>query len=64
MSTTKKSQRIANDMCQEALRDTLMKLRDAKPDERGELARRYAVTITELEKALAYFEFFVMPWDQ
>jgi hypothetical protein len=31
----------------------------AKPDERSEEARRYAVTITELEKVIAYFKVFV-----
>jgi len=30
----------------------------AKPTDRTELARRYAVTITELEKATAYFATF------
>ncbi len=35
-------------------------LRANQPTERGELARRYAVTITEVEKALAYFETFVI----
>ena len=50
-----KSQNKANEDCLESMRDLLRKLRDAKPEERNELARRYAVTITELEKVLAYF---------
>jgi hypothetical protein len=42
------------------LEKALKSLRSAKPDERGELARRYAVTITEFEKVIAYFIVFVM----
>lgn len=34
-------------------------LREAKPYERSELARRYTVTITELEKVIAYFRVYV-----
>lgn len=34
-------------------------LRADKPADRGELARRYAITITELEKVVAYFKTFV-----
>lgn len=39
--------------CLEDLKDTLEKLRRCKPDDRSELARRYQVTITELEKGVA-----------
>ncbi len=35
-------------------------LRAAKPEDRSELARRYAVTITEFEKVYAYFVTFVI----
>ena len=38
----------------------LQRLRDAKPGERNELARRYAVAITEYEKSLAFFKFYVV----
>jgi hypothetical protein len=34
-------------------------LRREKPEERGELARRYAVAITELEKVVAYYWTFI-----
>jgi len=34
-------------------------LRSAKPDERSELTRQYAITITELEKVVAYFRVYV-----
>lgn len=43
-----------------SLEAALLTLQAAKPGERGELARRYAVTITELEKAIAYFETWVV----
>lgn len=47
---------------EEELRNKLVALvkefQQAKPSERSELARRYAVTITELEKCAAYFASF------
>jgi protein subunit release factor A len=43
----------------ELLKAALEELRNAKPEERSELARRYAVTITELEKAMSYYLYFV-----
>lgn len=43
----------------EKLEDALAYLRNAKPGERSELARRYAVSITELEKVFAYFKIYV-----
>lgn len=42
------------------LEDVLGEMRASKPDQRSELARRYAVTITELEKTVAYFQVFVL----
>lgn len=39
--------------------ETLAYLRSAKPNERSELARKYAVTITEFEKIFAYFKVYV-----
>lgn len=40
--------------------DALMdKLKQAKPEERGELARRYAITVTELEKVKAYYMLYI-----
>ncbi|KKK51735.1 hypothetical protein LCGC14_3111990 [marine sediment metagenome] len=35
-------------------------LREAKPKKQSELARRYAVAITEYEKSLAFFKFYVV----
>jgi hypothetical protein len=41
--------------CQVDLQNALNTLRKAKPEERSEVARRFAVTITELEKVIGYF---------
>jgi hypothetical protein len=41
------------------LKEALAEMREAKPEERSELARRYAVAITELEKVVAYFVVYV-----
>lgn len=50
----------------EELKDFMAKLleemRKSKPSERSEEARRYAVTITELEKTFAYFKVFVVDY--
>ena len=54
------TQEQAQQDCHAAMIGLLRRLRDAKPEERNELARRYAVTITEMEKVLAYFWSYVM----
>jgi hypothetical protein len=36
------------------------KLAAAKPEKRNETARRYAVTMTEFEKVMGYFDTFVV----
>lgn len=46
--------------CYELIRKALREMRDSKPDERSEKARRYAVSITEIEKVLAYFHDYVV----
>lgn len=38
------------------LANAIESLKDNRPDERSELARVYAVTITQAEMALAYFK--------
>ena len=40
----------------EALMD---ELKQSKPEERGELARRYGIAITDLEKVLAYYMLYI-----
>lgn len=40
--------------------DALEALMTGKPDERNETARRFAVTITEMEKVLAYYITFIV----
>lgn len=42
------------------MNDVLENLRHEKPEDHSEMARRYAVTITEMEKVLAYYELFVV----
>lgn len=42
------------------LKNALMKLREIRPEERSGRSRRYAVTITEMEKVVAYFETWVI----
>jgi hypothetical protein len=54
-----KVQSTKNDETLNGLEASLRFLRSAKPDERGELTRRYAVAITELEKVVAYFKVYV-----
>lgn len=52
---------IQNDKyCLSLLEDALRALQGNKPQERGEEARAWAVTITELEKVIAYFEKYVV----
>lgn len=53
--TEQKSQKIANQFCLDAILDTIQKMRDAKPADRSELDRRYAIVITDMEKVYAYF---------
>lgn len=36
------------------------RMKAAKPTERSELARRYAVAITEYEKVMAYYSTFII----
>lgn len=46
--------------CLFLLRETIEQLRENKPEERGEKARRYAVTITQFEQVLSYFHMYVV----
>ena len=42
-----------------SLKGALSTLRAVKPEDRSGLDRRYAVTITELEKVFAYFHTYI-----
>ncbi|MCP5018893.1 MAG: hypothetical protein GY938_26995 [Ketobacter sp.] len=42
--------------CLKALKEVIAMMRIAKPEKRGELARRYAIAITDMEKLIAYFQ--------
>lgn len=46
--------------CYEKIQQALEGMRACKPVERSEKARRYAVSITEMEKLLAYFSMYVV----
>jgi hypothetical protein len=47
-----------------AMLEALATLRAGKPSERSELARRYSVAITEMEKVVAYFKTYVVDDDR
>jgi hypothetical protein len=49
-----------DDECEAALVNALVLLRQAKPTDRSDKARYFAVTITDVEKVLAYFKTFVV----
>lgn len=44
----------------ELMNDILSMLREVKPDNRSDLDRRYAITITDMEKVMMYFKMFVI----
>jgi len=46
--------------CLNALGDALQRLREAKPQKRSEESRRFAVTITEMEKVFSYFRVYII----
>jgi len=46
--------------CLRLLQEALEALQAAKPEERSEASRHYAVAITELEKVIAYFTTYVV----
>lgn len=43
-----------------SMEEVLQQMRDAKPSGRNELGRRFSVAITEYEKSLAFFKFYVV----
>ncbi len=42
------------------LTGALVTLRDAKPNDRSEMDRRWAITITEMEKVVAYYNSWIL----
>ena len=46
----------------EDMQKMLERLKTEKPKERNEEARRYAVTITEMEKAIAYYKIYILEY--
>lgn len=53
-----------DDLCRLALIAARETLKEFKPTDRSERARYYAVTITEIEKTLAYFCFWITNDEQ
>lgn len=53
-------QHSVNQDCFNTLQYAIEKMRDAKPSDRSELDRRFAVAITEAEKLQAYFWTYIM----
>ena len=51
------------EICEQVIANALFTLRTSKPNDRSEKDRYYAVTITELEKVLAYFTMFVLDME-
>lgn len=54
-----KMEKLSKEGLSDGLAELITDMRKLKPEDRSELARRYAVTITELEKVYAYFRVFV-----
>jgi len=52
-----------DDLVQIRFRELMNAIDAAKPKERGELARRYAIVKTDVEKAMAYHQIFVNQRD-
>lgn len=51
---------VGNNIVAVAMMGALESLREFKPTDRSEAARRYAVTITMMEQAYAYFSTWVL----
>lgn len=49
-----------NDELLVLINNVINKLKEEKPNDRSELDRRYAITITEMEKVLAYYVMFCL----
>lgn len=42
------------------LKEAVAAIREAKPADRGEVSRRFAIVITMLEKAVAFYHYFIV----
>ena len=61
MDSDKEAVQIMKDMaCNDLIIETFKALRTAKPEDRSEKARYYAVAITEMEKVMAYFHTYIV----
>lgn len=57
---SEKQLEVSDDVTLDDLIDTYRLLKARKPNDRSERDRRWAVTITEYEKVVAYFKTFVI----
>lgn len=48
------------DGCFGALDELIERMKSAKPGDRSDIDRRFAIVITELEKVEAYFAYFII----
>lgn len=56
----KTDQQSKDQECFTKLFDAMKELKDSKPNNKSEADRRYAVTITDLEKVMAYFQVYII----
>ena len=42
------------------LKEAVDAIRDARPNERSEVSRRFAIVITMLDKAVAFYHYFII----
>lgn len=59
MATVETEKMLSDQRVLIILQGNLETLRENKPDDRSERDRRYAITITEMEKVVAYFKTWV-----
>jgi hypothetical protein len=46
------------------LLESLLVLKDSKPNDRSDDDRRFAITITEMEKVVAYYSYYLVPVEK
>lgn len=49
-----------NERINNLLQEALLRLKSYKPNDRSDMDRCYAVTITEMEKIIAYFQMYAV----
>jgi hypothetical protein len=51
---------MENDPIKKAIQELLQMLKENKPDDRSELDRRHAIILTDLEKIMAYYDYYIV----